>query len=162
MNDKEMLNGTEATNKTNGTGDRELHGLHELHRLHGEEFPTVEPWQEVVDGKALLDELEATLKRFVVLPKSAAETLALFALHTYAYELRDVTTYMGIESPEKRCGKTTLLTVLGELVNRPVMASNISSPAFFRVIQQTRPTLLIDEADTFLQGNDELRGILNS
>jgi hypothetical protein len=25
-----------------------------------------------------------------------------------------------------------------------------------------RPTLLIDEADTFLQGNDELRGILNS
>jgi len=106
--------------------------------------------------------LEATLTRFVVLPKWAAETLALFTLHTYAYELRDVTTYIGVESPEKRCGKTTLLTVLGELVNRPVMASNISSPAFFRVIQQTRPTLLIDEADTFLQGNDELRGILNS
>ena len=33
---------------------------------------------------------------------------------------------------------------------------------FFRVIQETRPTLLIDEADTFLQGNDELRGILNA
>src|SRR5213593_2916380 len=28
--------------------------------------------------------------------------------------------------------------------------------------KETRPTLLIDEADTFLQGNDELRGILNS
>jgi len=126
------------------------------------EFPVVEPWPEAADGKALLDELEATLTRFVVLPKWASETLALFALHTYAYELRDVTTYVGVESPEKRCGKTTLLTVLGELVNRPVMASNISSPAFFRVIQQTRPTLLIDEADMFLQGNDELRGILNS
>jgi len=125
-------------------------------------FAVIEPWTQAVNGKALLDELEATLTRFVVLPKWAAETLALFALHTYAYELRDVTTYVGIESPEKRCGKTTLLTVLGEMVNRPVMASNISSPAFFRVIQQTRPTLLIDEADTFLQGNDELRGILNS
>src|SRR6185369_8240693 len=68
----------------------------------------------------------------------------------------------GIESPEKRCGKTTLLSVLSELVHRPVVASNISSPAFFRVIEETRPTLLIDEADTFLQGNDELRGILNS
>jgi hypothetical protein len=131
-------------------------------RFNDDYFPAVEPWPEVVDGKALLDELEATLTRFVVLPKWAAETLALFTLHTYAYELRDVTTYVGIESPEKRCGKTTLLTVLGDLVNRPVMASNISSPAFFRVIQQTRPTLLIDEADTFLQGNDELRGILNS
>ena len=69
---------------------------------------------------------------------------------------------MGIESPEKRCGKTTLLGLLSELVNRPIVAANISSPAFFRVIEETKPTLLIDEADTFLQGNDELRGILNS
>ena len=39
----------------------------------------------------------------------------------------------------------------------------ISVPAaVFRVIEETQPTLLIDEADTFLQGNDELRGILNS
>src|SRR5207247_6048144 len=112
------------------------------------------------DGRALLDELEGVLKRFVVLPKYAAETLALWTLHTYAFELREVTTYVGIESPEKRCGKTTLLGVLSELVNRPVVAANISSPAFFRVIEETRPTLLIDEADTFLQGGDGLRGLL--
>src|SRR5215471_5498331 len=146
-NELNTENGTNGRIETNGTNEQELHGLHELHRLHGgrdEGFPLVEPWPEAVNGKALLDELEATLTRFVVLPKWAAETLALFTLHTYAYELRDVTTYIGVESPEKRCGKTTLLTVLGELVNRPVMASNISSPAFFRVIQQTRPTLLID------------------
>jgi len=122
----------------------------------------VEPWKEPVDLKALLDELLRLLNRFVLLPEWAAEALALWVVHTYAYELRDLTTYIGIESPEKRCGKTTLLTVLGELVNRPVVASNISSPAFFRVIEQLRPTLMIDEADTFLQGNDELRGILNS
>lgn len=115
-----------------------------------------------VDAKLLLETLTATIRRFVVLPKWAAETLALWVLHTYAFELRDVSTYLGIESPEKRCGKTTLLTLLGRLVNRPVAAVNISSSAFFRVIQDTRPTLLIDEADTFLQGNDELRGILNA
>jgi hypothetical protein len=115
-----------------------------------------------VDGKLLLDTLTATIRQYIVLPKWAAETLALWILHTYAFELRDVSTYLGIESPEKRCGKTTLLTLLGRLVNRPVAAANISSSAFFRVIQETRPTLLIDEADTFLQGNDELRGILNA
>jgi hypothetical protein len=125
-------------------------------------IPAVEPWPDVVNGKELLDELVVVVKQFVVLPRWAAEALALWILHTFAYELRDVSAYLGVESPEKRCGKTTLLTVLGELVNRPVVASNISSPAFFRVIQQTKPTLLIDEADTFLQGNDELRGILNS
>jgi len=67
-------------------------------------------------GAELLDELAHLLRRFVVLPKWGAETLALWTLHTYAFELREVTTYVGIESPEKRCWKTTLLGVLSELV----------------------------------------------
>jgi hypothetical protein len=121
-----------------------------------------EPWGEAVDGKALLDELAGLVRRYVVLPRWGADTLALWVLHTYAFELRDVTTYLGIESPEKRCGKTTLLTLLSELVSRPIVAANISSPAFFRVIEEARPTLLIDEADTLLRGNDKLRGILNA
>jgi hypothetical protein len=122
----------------------------------------VEPWPEPVDGKALLDALECMILLFVRLPKWAAETLALWVLHTYAFQLRQVATYIGIESPAKRCGKTTLLTVLCELVNRPVVASNISSPAFFRVIEEKKPTLLIDEADTVLHRNKELHGIFNS
>ena len=124
--------------------------------------PSPEPWPDPVDANALLDEIAALLRRFVVLRHWGADTVALWALHTYAFPQRDVSVYLGIESPEKRCGKTTLLSVLAELVHRPVVAANISSPAFFRVIAESRPTLLIDEADTFLQGNDELRGILNS
>jgi hypothetical protein len=122
----------------------------------------VEPWTDPVDGEDLLDELSALLKRFVVLPKWGAEALPLWILHTHAFQLRDITAYVGVESPEKRCGKTTLLTLASQLVCRPVIASNISPPAFFRVIEEVRPTLLIDEADTFLAGNEELRGILNS
>jgi len=121
-----------------------------------------EPWPEPVDGKTLLDALCRVLGRFVVLPRWAKEMLALWIVHTYAFELRDITTYIGIESPEKRCGKTTLMTLLSELVNRPEAAANISSPAFFRTIEETRPTLLIDESDTHLKGNHQLRGILNS
>jgi len=30
--------------------------------------------------------------------------VALWIMHTYAFQLRDVSTYVGIESPEKRCG----------------------------------------------------------
>ncbi len=122
----------------------------------------IEPCPDPVDGAQLLDDLARLVRRHVVLPNAAAETLALWVLHTYAFELRDVSAYLGIESPEKRCGKTTLLGVLSELVSRPVIAANISSPAFFRVIEELRPTLLIDEADTLLRGNDELRGILNA
>src|SRR6266496_3055261 len=91
---------------------------------------------EIINGVDLLEELERVLRRYVILPEWAAETLALWILHTFAFEFRDVTTYVGIESPEKRCGKTTLLGVLSELVNRPVVAANISSPAYFRVIEE--------------------------
>ena len=112
------------------------------------EMPNLEPWPDPVDGAGLLDALTDVLRRFAVLPQWAPEALALFGLHTYAFSLRDFSTYVGIESPEKRCGKTTLLGILGKLVHRPVMAANISSPAFFRVIQEMQPTLLIDEADT--------------
>ena len=44
----------------------------------------------------------------------------------------------------------------------PSPASNVSLSAIFRVIEQSAPTLLIDEADTFAKDNEELRGLLNS
>src|ERR1043166_3177842 len=92
------------------------------------EMAELEPWPEPVDGPALLDSVAGVLARFAVLPQWAPEALALFDLHTYAFHLREVSTYVGIESPEKRCGKTTLLGILGKLVNRAVVAANISSP----------------------------------
>jgi len=125
------------------------------------ELKEVEPWPEPVDGKALLDEIAATLPRFVVLGKWVIEAVCLWVVHSYAFELRDVTTYLGIESPQPRCGKSTLLDVLERLVNRALRAANISPSAFFRAIAETDPTLLIDEGDTFLH-TDELKGILNS
>ena len=76
--------------------------------------------------------------------------------------LKEDSCYLGIESPESECGKTTLMTLISKLVNRPLAASNVSSPAFYRAIHEMRPTLLIDEADTLLPGNAQLRGILNA
>ena len=120
------------------------------------------PWPEPVDGRLLLDALLQLLIRFVVLPKWAAETLALWILHTFAFELRDVCAYIGVESPTRRCGKTTLLTLLSQLINRPLVAANVSSPSFFRAIQELNPTLMIEEADRFLKGKHDLQGILNA
>ena len=42
-----------------------------------------------------------------------------------------------------------------------LVASNITVSALFRAIDTAGPTLLIDEADTFLGGNSVMRGILN-
>jgi len=48
------------------------------------------------------------------------------------------------------------------MVCRPLKTSNITPAALFRVIELAKPTLLIDEGDTFLKMSEELRGILNS
>jgi hypothetical protein len=67
-----------------------------------------------------------------------------------------------LTSPEKRCGKTTTLEVISALVCKQLNASNVTPAAIFRAIEHWQPTLLIDEADTFLGGNEEMRGIINS
>jgi putative DNA primase/helicase len=69
---------------------------------------------------------------------------------------------LAFTSPTKGCGKTTALDVMGQLVLRPLAAANVSPSAIFRVVEAHHPTLLIDEADSFLKGNEELRGVLNS
>ena len=52
--------------------------------------------------------------------------------------------------------------MLKGLVRQPVLASHFTKSSIYRLIEQYRPTLLIDEADTYLKTNHELIGILNS
>jgi hypothetical protein len=125
-------------------------------------FEAVTPHPAAVSAAELLAQIETVIKRHVVLSDHAAAALAVWVLHTYTFDLRDTVAYVAIESPEKRCGKTTLLSVLAALACKPLIASNITVAALFRAIDTCRPTLLIDEADTFLAGNGTLRGLINS
>jgi putative DNA primase/helicase len=120
-----------------------------------------EPWPEPVSGDRLLDEIAATLRRYVVLQEGAAAAISLWVVLSHMYQAITVLPLLALVSPEKQCGKTTALAVIGALVPRPLPASNVTPAALFRTIEKYKPTLLIDEADTFLKDNDELRGVLN-
>jgi putative DNA primase/helicase len=124
--------------------------------------PEVDPWPQSVDGVELLDALTQAARRYVVLRKNDARTVALWVVHTYALDASDISPRLSITSPFKQCGKSTLLDVLSMLVHRPLPTANVTAAAVFRTVETYRPTLLIDEADTFLTKNDELRGILNT
>lgn len=126
------------------------------------EIKKPDPWPDPVDGAALLDELSNMFKAHVALPKHAEVTLALWVMHTYALSAADCTPILALTSPEPRCGKTTLLGLLSKVVYRPLTTANASSAALFRVIEAQSPTLLVDEADSFLPDNEPLRGVLNS
>jgi len=125
-------------------------------------LPVIEPWEIPVDGAHLLDELEMAFNRFVILPENVAPALALWTLHTYGYEHFEHSPRLAITSPEKQCGKSTLLSLLEVLVCRPLPAANITPAAIFRTVELVSPTLLVDEADTFLRSSEELRGVLNA
>jgi hypothetical protein len=125
-------------------------------------FEPITPDPFPVQLSDLLGDIEATIKKHVILGDHAAAALALWVLHTYTFELRDTVAYVAIESPEKRCGKTTLLSVLAAMACKPLIASNITVGALFRSVHTCSPTLFIDEADTFMAGNTTMRGIINS
>ena len=125
-------------------------------------FDTIIPYPEPVHIASLLSDIEAVIKKHVILSDHAAAALAVWVLHTWTFQLRDIVAYVAIESPEKRCGKTTLLSVLSAMASKSLIASNLTVGALFRAIDTCRPTLFIDEADTFLAGNGTMRGIINS
>ncbi len=125
-------------------------------------LPTPEPWPDPVDGEDLLDQLVGAFRRYVSLPDHAHEALALWVLHTHCLDAAYISPRLLIKSPEKRCGKSTLLLTLERLVPRPLPAMNVTAAVLFRTVEAARPTLLIDEADTFAKDNEELRGIINS
>src|SRR5499427_8888112 len=122
----------------------------------------VESWDTPVNTSELLAHIEQTFRRYVVLPKGAGVALALWTLHAWTIDAGEVSPFLVLVSPTKRCGKTTVLIVLYYLTPRSELASNISPSALFRYVEEIRPTLLIDEADSFMKDNEELRGILNS
>ena len=112
----------------------------------------------------LLQEIIDLINRHIVLPHHEAVALAMWVVASYLYDSFNVFPRLGIISPMKRCGKTTLLEVLTGVCNKPLPTANISAAAVFRTLETYKPTLMIDEADILL-GRDpysELIGILNS
>lgn len=126
------------------------------------DFAPEEPVPYPVDGLEVAEEIEKTLTKYLVLPDHAPTAITLWILFSYRYDCFDCCPILAIVSPEKRCGKTTLLALLIALCQKVLSASNITPAATFRAIEKWHPTLIVDEADTFLKQHDELRGILNS
>lgn len=125
-------------------------------------FDDVEAWADPVDGNELLEEIERTIGQYVIADKETIRAAALWVTFTWLTDVVQVAPIANITAPEKRCGKTVMLSVLGKLAYRPLQASDIATAALFRSIELWSPTLLIDEVDAFLRDNEEARGILNA
>jgi hypothetical protein len=105
------------------------------------------------------------LAEYVALQPHQYVAVALWILHTHIYDRFTVTPRQALCSPVADCGKTTLIDVMSRLTARPAKFDSITTAALYRVIDQTHPTLLIDEADNLglaLRPNGRLRAVFNS
>jgi putative DNA primase/helicase len=122
----------------------------------------IEPWPHTVELGSLLDDIAATVCTYVVTGTGVPETVALWTVHTHALDAAFISPRLAIRSPVRRCGKTTLLTLLGAMVARALSTANITAAALLRTVERAHPTALVDEADTFLKDSEELRGLVNA
>ncbi len=121
-----------------------------------------EPWPDVVDGEEILHTLESLFITYVAMSMDSAIACALWIVNTYTFDTARTCPILAITSPEKRCGKTTLLELISKICRRPFMTSSATPAAVFRIIETHSPTLLFDEGDLSVKGNSEMRCILNS
>ena len=113
-----------------------------------------------------LTDVEAFIRRYVVVTDHQAVAVALWVLHTYAIDVADTTPYLAVTSPEKRSGKSLLMNVLQQLSHRPWRVIRPSEAVTFRKIERDTPTLLLDEVDTVFNDksgqHEGLRALLNA
>lgn len=132
--------------------------------LQGADFviEETEPWTNVVDGDEVLNEISAIYDAYVHISQEKRDALTLWTAFSHAFDCFGVAPILELSSPTKRCGKSSTVIVIRYLARAPLLSGNITPAALFRAIQAWKPTLLVDEADTFAKMNDELRGIMNA
>jgi Protein of unknown function (DUF3631) len=116
------------------------------------------------------EDLEFFLRDHIIL-RTDADYYAVTVWCAFALAIQefDYSPRLAFWSPEKRCGKTTILELLHNLLTNSKLTSNISTAALFRTIEKDETcVIIIDEADTIFGRNSDkekaesLRGIGNA
>jgi hypothetical protein len=119
------------------------------------------------DLAQLLEEAWAFFRRYIVVDDLQADTVALWAAHSYVFQCARATPYLYFWSPEYGSGKTTALEVLEVVTRDGLTVDDLSGAALFRLIEARHPTLLLDELDGVFgkkgsEAAEDHRKLLNS
>lgn len=96
---------------------------------------------------SLFREVRDFIHRYLELPTDFEEIASLYVLLTWVYEFAPSIPYLRVIG-DWGSGKTRFLQVVGAICFRPIFASGATTPApIFRILEQFRGTLVLDEAD---------------
>lgn len=119
------------------------------------------------EGARVLDDVEAVIRKYVVLPNDEAYVaVTLWTATTHGMPAWEHATRLALISPVKGCGKTSLFEVLRCLSLDPLSLSGTSAATLFRTLNDRTLTVFHDEADTVFgakaRGSEEIRQIYNA
>ena len=145
--------------------DREVRAIQQKHQQEERKtlrFPEVPLWPDPVNGPDLLNLMHATIRRFIVCDVATSIAATIWCAFTWFIEVVEVAPVGVITAPMPECGKSQMLDVMGRMSRRPMVFSNTTGAAAMRITQQYTPTLILDEVDTFLAGDELMRGLIDS
>lgn len=125
-------------------------------------FDEVEAWTKPVEPRELISGITSLIHKHIILSKEQGLAVTLWILLTWVIGYVDVLALLIINAPERACGKTHLLDVINRLARCSLSVASISSGALYRLIEAYEPTLLIDEADMFMNKNADQAGLINA
>ena len=100
--------------------------------------------------EAILDGNEKETRDFFDISPEQATACALWIPTTYFMDVWQIHPYLGITAALKNSGKTSLLVFVSLFSYRPWVGVSITASTVYRVVDECRPSLFIDEiADTF-------------
>jgi putative DNA primase/helicase len=98
-------------------------------------FAEAEPCPSEVDPALLLNEVAATIRIYIVLDEEQADAAALWVALTWFIDVVEVAPLAMMNAPEKSCGKSLLLDVIGRMSARPLPVSNATTAGLFRSVE---------------------------
>lgn len=113
-------------------------------------------------GNQLYILLLALIDRFISCDEHQKCAIALWIILTWCINAFKIAPILAITALTKGAGKTQVLTLISKLCYEPLSASNITAASLFRAIEKFKPTFLLDEFDTYLKQNEDMRGVINA
>jgi hypothetical protein len=140
----------------------------ELDELLGDEAEKirrgiVEPWDEQVNTRELLDAATAQIAKYVIIhDKVVAPIVPLWIAFAWVHDVAVFSPLLNIQGSDTEMAKSALTEVISRLTPRGYMVVKPTGPVIYRLTDYMHPTLCIDDADKLLAEDRDLAAIIRA
>jgi putative DNA primase/helicase len=123
----------------------------------------VEPWDDPVDTRELLDAAKAQFTKYIIVhDKVAVPIIPLWTAFTWIHDIATFSPLLVFQGADTGMGKSAASEVVSRLTPRGYMVAKPTGPSLFRLVDRLHPTIFVDDADRLLAEDKDLATIIRS